>query len=217
MVNDGGFLADLLTGLTAEKVERITDITVVHRNFGGSALSRGSGRTALANIESFTNGGLVYQDREWHAEMPVKTSSVIFPGDTERSPVVKFAMPEIVTIPRHIHTWHLEALAEAHTVQLFAGVTPELVERIPERPTEDNRRSVHFVLIADVEGESGRARGTVEGADTYGTTAIIAVEAARRLATDGAEPGVLAPTRAFDARSFLDFLAPHGVRWSVTG
>src|SRR5437879_2830888 len=39
---------------------------------------------------------------------------------------------------------------------------------------------------------AGRARETVEGADTYGTTAAVVVEAARRLVVDGAKPGVLA-------------------------
>ena len=43
-----------------------------------------------------------------------------------------------------------------------------------------------------------------------------AVEAARRLVTDGAKAGVLAPSQAFDPKSFMDFLSRHGVRWRVT-
>lgn len=46
-------------------------------------------------------------------------------------------------------------------------------------------------------------RGAVEGTDGYGMTAIIAVEAARRLVADGARTGVLAPSQAFDPESFL--------------
>ena len=56
----------------------------------------------------------------------------------------------------------------------------------------------------------------MQGTDTYGTTATIAVEAARRLAADGAEPGVLAPAQAFDPPGFLDFLTSHDLRWSIT-
>ncbi|WP_331765800.1 hypothetical protein [Embleya sp. NBC_00896] len=56
----------------------------------------------------------------------------------------------------------------------------------------------------------------MRGHDTYGITAVIAVEAARRLAADGAEPGVLAPAQAYDPTSFLTFLAPHGISWTIT-
>jgi short subunit dehydrogenase-like uncharacterized protein len=52
--------------------------------------------------------------------------------------------------------------------------------------------------------------------DTYGITAVIAAAAARRLVTDGARPGVLAPAQAFDPAAFLADLAPHGVTWTVT-
>ena len=55
----------------------------------------------------------------------------------------------------------------------------------------------------------------VRGPDTYGTTALIAVEGARRLAAGGAEPGVLAPAEAFDPAGFLDFLTLHGIDWSI--
>ena len=56
----------------------------------------------------------------------------------------------------------------------------------------------------------------MRGHDTYGITAVIAVEAARRLVADGAKPGVLAPAQAYDPTSFLTFLAPHGISWTIT-
>jgi hypothetical protein len=58
-------------------------------------------------------------------------------------------------------------------------------------------------------------RGEVEGADGYGTTAVIAVEAARRLVADGAKADVLAPSQAFDPESFMDVLSGHGMRWRI--
>jgi short subunit dehydrogenase-like uncharacterized protein len=71
--------------------------------------------------------------------------------------------------------------------------------------------------VVDALGRDGRsARGVVSGPDTYGTTAVVAVEAARRLAPDGAKPGVLAPAQAFDPTDFLNHLAPHGIRWTIT-
>jgi short subunit dehydrogenase-like uncharacterized protein len=65
MVNDGGFLADLITTLAAGNRGATSEITVAHRSSGGSGLSRGSGRSAMANLGSFTDGGLVYRDGAW--------------------------------------------------------------------------------------------------------------------------------------------------------
>jgi short subunit dehydrogenase-like uncharacterized protein len=215
MVNDGGFLADLLAGLTAARVRKAEDVVVAHRSVGSPGLSRGSGRSALANSEIFANGGLSYEDGEWRTGIPAKCTSVTFPGSPGPSPVTKFAMPEVVTIPRHVDARHVEGVTDAELAARFTAITPELVESLPEGPAGDQRRTGRFILVADVTGEAGHARGIIEGSDTYGTTAVIVVEAARRLAVDGAKPGVLAPAQAFDATAFLDSLAPHGVRWSV--
>jgi short subunit dehydrogenase-like uncharacterized protein len=182
---------------------------------GSAGLSRGSGRTALANLDSFADGGLSYQDGRWRAGTPTKCTSFTYPGSAEPSPVVKFALPEIATIPRHVSARHIEAVADAELATRFAAVTPELVENLPEGPAEDRRQATRFILVADVTGRTGRARGVIQGTDTYGTTAVTAVEAAHRLLTDGTKPGVLAPAQAFDAADFLESLAPHGVRWSV--
>lgn len=59
-----------------------------------------------------------------------------------------------------------------------------------------------------------RCRGVVRG-DTYGTTATIAVEAARRLVARPPKPGVLAAAQAFDPADFLDFLGSHELRWTI--
>lgn len=215
MVNDGGFLADLLASLAAAQLEQVDDVVVAHRSVGGSGLSRGSGRTALANLEIFKDGGLVYTDGQWRTGTSAKCMSITFPGDTEPSPVVRFAMPEIATIPRHVRARHVEGVTDADLLARFTAVTPELVESLPEGPTENLRRAARFILVADAAGDGGRARGMIEGTDTYGTTAVTVVEAAHRLVTDAAKPGVLAPAQAFDAADFLDSLAPQGVRWSV--
>jgi hypothetical protein len=174
-------------------------------------LSRGSGRSAVANSEIFGNGGFSYEDGEWRIGTPAKHASVTFPGSDAPSPMAKFAMPEVITIPRHINARHVEGVADADLVARFTAITPELVESLPEAPAGE---AGSFILVADVMGEKGRARGVIEGHDTYGTTAVIAVEAAQRLIVDGAKPGVLAPAQAFDATAFLESLAPHGVRVS---
>jgi short subunit dehydrogenase-like uncharacterized protein len=98
----------------------------------------------------------------------------------------------------------------------FSAISPELLDSLPEGPSEDDRRAQRFTIVIDAIGSDGRpARGVARGPDTYGTTAVIAVEAARRLASGNTAPGVLAPAQAFDPASFLDFLAQHGVTCDI--
>ncbi|HVV12967.1 NAD(P)H-binding protein [Amycolatopsis sp.] len=195
MVNDGGFLADLLAGLTADGP--VDELRLVHETTG-SALSRGSGRTALANLDSFTGGGLVYVDGTWRRDVPREDP----PGLT------RFAMPEIITVPRHVRARRVEAFGKSALLRRFTAVTPEIVETLPETRSEEARRSVHFGLTVDADGR----RGTITGTDTYGTTAQVAAEVAIRVAGNGAPAGVLTPWQAVEPRDLLDSL---DVSWAV--
>ncbi|GAA3515891.1 short subunit dehydrogenase-like uncharacterized protein [Streptosporangium album] len=101
-------------------------------------------------------------------------------------------------------------------VQRALHITPAIIAGLPEGPTEDSRRTQRFTYVIDATAVDGRqARGVVEGPDTYGTTAVIAVESVRRLVIDSAKPGVLAPGQAYDPAGFLDSLLPHGVHWTI--
>jgi short subunit dehydrogenase-like uncharacterized protein len=215
MVNDGGFLADLIAGLAAAGAGdgEVEDVVIAHRAVGGG-MSRGSGRSALANRDVFTSG-LAYGDGEWRADVPAARTEVVFPGDAEPSPVARLTMPEIATVPRHVRARRVEGVTDAALVAWIAALTPDLVEGLPERPSDESRRGGRLALVAEATGKHGRVRGVVEGGDTYAVTAVVAAEAARRLAGSGAAPGVLAPSQAFDAAAFLDGLRPYGVRWSV--
>jgi short subunit dehydrogenase-like uncharacterized protein len=66
-----------------------------------------------------------------------------------------------------------------------------------------------------VATDGATARGVIEGSDSYGTTAVIAAEAVRRLGTDGAPAGVLAPAQAFDPKSFLADLQKFGIETDI--
>jgi short subunit dehydrogenase-like uncharacterized protein len=214
MVNDGGFLGDLISSLAAARVERPEQVTLVHRVTGGG-FSRGSGRTAIANADAFVSGGVVYTGGEWRTDVPVRTKEVVLPGESQPSEVVKFALTEVVTVPRHVPADHVEGVADAALATLFVTITPEVAEALPEFPQDDPNDPDRFLVLADVTGPDGGVRAYAEGANTYGFTAVAAAEAAVRLAADGAEPGVLAPSQAFDPVGVLESLAPHGVRWSV--
>jgi hypothetical protein len=72
------------------------------------------------------------------------------------------------------------------------------------------------MMTAHAVDSAGRqAQGAVWSTDAYGATAVIAVEGARRLVTQGARPGVLAPAEAYVPADFLDWLGSYGVEWHV--
>jgi short subunit dehydrogenase-like uncharacterized protein len=215
--NDACVPGDLIAHLLAERVGPVEEITSTHVIAGGGGMSRGSLRSVVETIDAIKAGGLAYDGGEWRAGTPARHTSITLPGDSEATSVVKFPLSEVVTIPRHVHVRYIEGLAEAAlSTRLNTLVTPEIIDGLPEGPTEDSRRAQRFTYVIDAVGTSGRrARGIVRGSDTYGTTAVIAVESARRLVTDSAGPGVLAPAQAYDPAGFLDCLAPYGIRWTI--
>jgi short subunit dehydrogenase-like uncharacterized protein len=216
-MTDGGVPGDLLAHLLAERIGPLQEITTAHKIVGGGGMSRGSLRSLLETVEVLKSGGLSYEDGEWLTDTPTRRTSIVFPGDSEPIPVVKFALQEVITVPRHVRVRHVQGLAEAGlSTRLSTPFTTEVIDSLPEGPAEDNRRTQRFTIVVDAVGEDGRhARGLAEGPDTYGTTAVIAAEGTRRLIVDGAPAGVLAPAQAFDPADFLDSLAPHGTTWSV--
>lgn len=220
-VNDDGLpgdlLAHLVARLVAEQAEAVEEVILgVHLARGDGTPSRGTLRTALANLGTFRSGGLGYQDGRWHDDIPTRRASLTFPGDDRPAPVRKFPLPGVVTVPRHVPVRHVSGVAKAELVAAFSAITPELLDAVPEGPAEDHRRAGRWTLVAEAAGREGRrARGVAQGSDIQGSTAVIAVEAAHRLAVNGAAPGVLAPAQAFEPADFLDVLAPHGVTWAV--
>ncbi|MEV5892025.1 hypothetical protein [Nonomuraea fuscirosea] len=124
----------------------------------------------------------------------------------------------------------VRTVIRAEVAALFAALTPDVVDRVPEIPDEAVRAVSRWLMPAEATGTGGgRARGWVAGSDAYGMTAVIAVEGARRLAGDGAPAGTLAPARpglrpGRNARArpglrpptgFLGHLTTHGGTWRV--
>jgi short subunit dehydrogenase-like uncharacterized protein len=216
--NDGCVPGDLIAHLLAERVQPVEEITVSHFITGSAGFSRGSLRSALDTIDALKAGGLGYDDGDWRTGIPARHTSVTLPGAEQPTAVVKCPLSEVVTIPRHVPVRHVESLVDAAVgAQLGTPLTPQIIDSLPEGPTEEDRRTQRFTYLIDAVGRDGRrARGIVQGRDTYGITAVIAAEAARRLVADGAKPGVLAPAQAYDPTGFLAFLAPHGMSWTIT-
>jgi short subunit dehydrogenase-like uncharacterized protein len=213
---DGCVPGDLIAHILAGDAEPVEELTATHVIVGGGGISRGSLRSVAETMDAIKAGGLTYDDGDWHMDRPARHSAITLPGESEATPVVKFALPEVVTIPRHVRVRHIEGLAEAAlSDRLKTPITPEIIDGLPEGPTEEGRRAQRFTYVIDALGADGRrARGIVRGRDTYGSTAVIAVESARRLAAEPAKPGVLAPAQAFDPAGFLASLIPYGIHWT---
>jgi short subunit dehydrogenase-like uncharacterized protein len=215
--NDGCVPVDLMAHILADRLEPVEEIITIHVVVGGGGMSRGSLRSVVETIDAIKGGGMAYDDGDWYPGMPARHTAIKLPGQSEATPVMAFPVPEVVTIPRHIRVRHVEGLTEAALGdRLNIPLTTEIIESLPEGPDEDSRRTQHFTYVLDATSTDGRrARGIVQGPDTYGTTAVIAVESAHRLIADPAKPGVLAPAQAYHPTAFLDFLIPHGIQWII--
>lgn len=211
MAEDGG-PSDLISHLVGERVGSVDALTVALW-YRGLAVTRGTMRSMLAIADQPV---LRYQDGLWIEDPSSVRDVVVFPGSPTGVPVAAFPLPPVATVPRHVAARRVDGLMNADLLAAFGQLTPELIEGSPEGPSETERAGHRWTIVADAAGSDGRsARGFVEGSDGYGTTAVIAVQAAHLLAGGGAKAGVLAPAEAFDAADFLNFLAPHGVRWNV--
>ncbi|MEV0647587.1 saccharopine dehydrogenase NADP-binding domain-containing protein [Phytomonospora sp. NPDC050363] len=211
LADDGG-PGDMIGHLTATAVAPVAELALGLWYREGGA-SRGSLRSMLALAD---DAALDYVDGEWVRSASGTPASMRFPGAETEVPLAKFGIPPIAMIPRHVQVARAEGFVNADMLAGLREVTPELVDSLPPGPPADERRRQRWTHVVEAIGMDGRkARGEVEGSDGYGTTAVIAVEGAYRLATVRAPRGVLAPSQAFDPADFLDRLTEHGVRWSV--
>jgi short subunit dehydrogenase-like uncharacterized protein len=216
--NDDGLPSDLLAHVVAGQLGPIEDLVVGLElvRGDGATPTRGTLRSALANLDSFVQGGLGYADGRWDPSIPARRSSMLLPLTDQVTPVVKFPLPGVVTIPRHVKAHRVEGLTSQALAAGFAAITADLVQAVPEGPAEDARSASRWGIAVEAVDVHGRtARGVVRGHDMQATTAAVAVEAVHRLVTDGAPPGILAPAQAYDAADFLDALAPCAVTWSI--
>lgn len=214
---DGAVPGDLLAHLLWQRLGPLASIRAAHRITVGQ-MSRGSIRSLLelsASPERF----VFYRDGTWRFgdDRPARVASFEFPGESEPTDVVGFPLQEVVLVPRHIQVREVETLLELSlAARLTDPIPPAAVETAPEGPDEAQRAAQRWTIVVDALGENGgKARGFAHGPDTYGTTAVIAVEAALRLANSDTPRGVLAPAQAFDSTRFLDALAPYGISWQI--
>ncbi|MTK32480.1 saccharopine dehydrogenase, partial [Nocardia seriolae] len=211
-VTDDGVPGDLIAALVAARLTApITEVRVADLRRPGAA-SRGTARSMAAIV---VLDPVEYRGGDWQS-VRGSASPVHEPGESEPVPVTALALPGVYTIPRHLDTPAVRGLIRAEMGEIFAGLSGEVAETIPEIPDPATLAGSRWCMLAEAtDAEGHRARGWVTGFDPYTSTAIIAVEAARRLIADGAPAGTLAPAQAFDPAAFLDHLRTAAITWQV--
>ncbi|MEU6747825.1 saccharopine dehydrogenase NADP-binding domain-containing protein [Spirillospora sp. NPDC046719] len=212
LADDGG-PGDLIAALVAARLDVVDDLLVADLRRPG-AVSRGTARSMAAADGA---APLEYRDGDWVPAPAGDTGRTIaLPGEPEKVAVAPFALPGVVTVPRHVRARRVRAAIRTEVAALFGSLTSEAVESVPERPDEASRAGARWLMLAEASDPSGRTvRGVVTGTDAYGTTAVIAVEGARRLVADGAPAGTRTPAEAFDPADLLGFLEASGATWRV--
>ncbi|MGI5238272.1 saccharopine dehydrogenase NADP-binding domain-containing protein [Dactylosporangium sp. CA-139066] len=202
-----GGLADLLATAAmgdwagADRVDVAYGLDSWHPTAGTRAAGRVSRERRDGRRVRFVDGRLEYRDdapprRRWDFPAPIGGRDVI----------AEFSMADIVTLPSHLEV----AEVRSHmTVEAAADLASP--ETPPPAPADGRGRSaqawaVHVVVHRGAE----RRQQVAYGRDIYAVSAPLAVEAVDRiLAGRTKTAGVASAGAMFDAREFLDALAPH--------
>jgi short subunit dehydrogenase-like uncharacterized protein len=229
---------DLLAAVVARGRGPLRELRLTYDR-PGLGVTRGTLRSAVATL---AERDVVHEHgvRRPGAALPER-ETFAFPAPVGRRAVIRHPGAEQITVPRHVDTQRVverittaslvpgvpavalppAAAGAAALVRIpLAGRALEAaIERLPEGPGEGARRAARFTIACEAEALDGSvSTGVLRGHDVLGLTAVIAVEAAVRLAAGEApRPGVLAPAQAFAPAGFLAALGEHGVSLALDG
>jgi short subunit dehydrogenase-like uncharacterized protein len=229
---------DLISALAARGLEPLSEVVIAYAAQGFAA-TRG---TLHSGLEMLRSGGLEYRDGTLR---PVgwrpRRAHFTFPAPIGRLAMLPYPSGEVLTVPRHTRTRQVVTLINAG-VAAPPGMPEDLVpltqpalalalrtpakaladlaiDRLPEGPSEEQRRAARFTIVVIARGEDGRTgRGLVSGGDVYGLTAVTAVHSAVMVADSGYDrAGALSPASAFEPLEFLNYLGDYGVSFELDG
>jgi short subunit dehydrogenase-like uncharacterized protein len=226
---------DMIAALTAEGMGDVDEVVIGYA-WADFEPTRG---TMLTTLEILAGGAVEWRKLQWlPAERPFGPATFRFPEPIGRQRMLSYPSGEQITVPRHISTRRVRTLLTASTfaphpklgalMQLLARPTGlalrtplkrairAAVSRLPEGPSPETRGKTRYTIVCDVvRGEQAR-RGVLRGLDTYGVTAAMVAKGAMIAADTGfSGSGALAPSQAFEPRSFLDGLDRYGIEFEV--
>jgi short subunit dehydrogenase-like uncharacterized protein len=227
---------DMIAALTAAEMGPLDEVVVAY-SVRGFEMTRG---TMHSGLRSVAGGDVEYRDGAWRPSSgSVDRGTFGFPPPVGAQRMLRYPAGEQITVPRHVDVRNVSTMFSAATVLPSARLAPAapvllplarlalrtplrrvgdaLMGRLPEGPSEDERRASRFTIVCEAHAPRGRRRrGTVTGADVYGLTAFGIVHAAVLAAAPDYEGrGALAPSQAFDPADFLSALGEFGVDHEV--
>lgn len=119
--------------------------------------------------------------------------------------MVELPFSEVITISRHLNVRSVHSYLNAAALNEIrdASTTP------PTAIDAQGRSAQRFVMEVVAVGATGKRRAKAHGQDIYAVSAPIVAEAAARILEPSFQRcGALALGQAFDARDFLDAVAP---------
>lgn len=132
---------------------------------------------------------------DWTFDMPFGTQ-----------PMVEMSLSEVITISRHLSVRTLHSYLNTTSVdELRDAATPS-----PTAIDAQGRSAQRFAMeVVAINEDGSRHRAKASGQDIYAVSAPIVVEAAARMLEPSFDRrGALALGQAFDAREFLNAIAP---------
>lgn len=218
---------DMIGSLTAQGMGPLDEIVVAYsvRGFGPTH------GTALSALQVFRGGDLVWREGRWQpAPRNADGGRWRFPEPVGEQRTLRYPAGEQITLPKHVETANVRTLLSgmalpppplaslALPMMGLATRTPlkrvadAVINRMPEGPSEENRRKSRFMISCEANAGPRARRGTVTGSDPYGLTAVTTSHGAL-LAADPSfhRGGALAPAEAFDPQTFLDALGSFDV------
>ena len=224
---------DLIASVTAEGMGPLDEIVIAY-SVAGFGATRG---TALSALEIVGGGDVQWRDGDWRpSPRSANGGSFRFPEPVGERRMLRYPAGEQITVPRHLDTANVRTLLRGmagpdRLAPLTTLAMPALglamrtplrraigagIARMPEGPSEENRRGTRFMVACEATAGSRKRRGIVTGSDVCGLTAVTTAEGAVRAADPAYDlSGALAPAQAFDPRDFLASLGWFGVDFEV--
>jgi short subunit dehydrogenase-like uncharacterized protein len=225
---------DMIASLTANSMGELDELDM-HYCWRDFTPSQGTARTTL---EIISGNDLEWRNMEWvEAGGGVSRGTYEFPEPFGRQHMFRYPSGEQITVPRHVPTRNVRAsmntgaFSSERLAPIFAATvrpaglamrTPlkrvmnAVISRLPEGQTPEQRKKMTWAIVCEAKRGEVERKGVISGRDVYGLTAAAIVRGAILAARKGFEAsGGLAPSQAFDPKSFLTGLERFDVRWQI--
>lgn len=151
----------------------------------------------------------------WLTPVPQPAAEMdwVFPGPFARQEVVELPFSEIVVIARHARSAEIRTYLSRNALREVRDAATSAPQ-----PADETGRSAQVFLIDAVVRKGGQVRRlAAQGRDIYAFSAPLICEAVQRILDGRARGrGAQAPGAAFDARDFLNALAPEHLSFTAS-